>query len=153
MKKWSIVLVLAVVLAALAAAAPAYAQGSESPAVFWGGPADGSGPLHGYLVDAFAEALELTAEELESRISAGETLAAIAADQGVAAEDLSALWLEARQSALDAAVADGVITAEQADWMLTRMQYGMHGLGGPAGARRQAGMMGGAGTGVCPWAQ
>jgi hypothetical protein len=157
MKKWSIVFMFGVVLLALTSASPAYAQEETSQPAFWGGPGDGSGPLHEYMIEAFAEALGLTPEELESRLSAGETLASVAVSEGVAAEDFSALWLQARQDALDAAVADGVLTADQAAWMLDRMQNGMHGQGGAAGVGRQGGMMrgsrAGAGLGICPWAQ
>jgi hypothetical protein len=54
----------------------------------------------------------VTADELETRLEAGEALAAVAADLGISAEEFPAVWLEARRTALEAAVADGVITAE-----------------------------------------
>jgi hypothetical protein len=157
MKKWSIVFLFGVALLAFTSAGPAYAQEEASPPALWGGPGDGSGPLHEYMVEAFAEALGLTPEELEARLSAGETLASIAAGEGVSAEEFPALWLQARQAALDAAVADGVLTADQAAWMLDRMEKGTRGQGGAAGMGRQTGMMrgsrAGAGSGICPWAQ
>ena len=158
MKKWMISLVLAAVALAMAATGAVYAQAETLAGPAQGGSGDGSGFLHDYMVDALAEALGITAEELESRLASGETLAAIAADLGVQADEFPALWLEARQSALDAAVADGVITAEQADWMLSRMRTGSRGAGamGTAGAGGMGAMRGlrmGAGTGTCPWAQ
>jgi hypothetical protein len=157
MKRWTILLVVGVAALSLAVPGTVYAQ--EEPAVSGGkGPGDGTGILHDYMVEAFADALGIAADDLEARLASGETLAAVALDLGVSAEEFPALWLEARQSALDAAVADGVITAEQAEWMLSRMQAGNRGAAGYGFAG--AGMMGGArglrmggGTGTCPWAQ
>jgi len=54
------------------------------------------GPLHEYMVAAFAPAFNLTAETLEARLDAGETLSA--------------------------AVAAGVITQEQAEFMLSHWE-------------------------------
>ena len=120
----------------------AYAQDETPAGIPWGNGAQGTGLLHDYMVDAFADALGVTADELEERLASGETLASVAVDQGISADEFPALWLEARQSALDAAVADGVITAEQADWMQSRMQAGGRGQGpmgsGMSGAMRGA---------------
>lgn len=108
---------------------------------------DGTGILHDYMIAAFADALGLTPEELESRLAAGETLWQIALSEGYSAEEFSQLWIDARTSALEEAVADGVITQEQADWMIAHMQarqaagYGP-GLG-PCGGGRFGGFRGG----------
>jgi len=157
MKKWTL-LVVGVAAISLAITGAVFAQDETPVSPLRGGPGNGTGILHDYMVEAFADALGLTTEELEARLATGETLAVVAADLGVPADEFPALWLEARQSALEAAVADGVITAEQADWMLSRMQTGSRGAGamGTAGAGGMGAMRGlrmGAGTGTCPWAQ
>lgn len=113
------VLSIALVLAALAilTTGVAYAQG------FGGrGPmaAGGEGPLHDYIVAAYAEVLNLTPAALEARLDAGETAYQVALSQGLAADQIPGLLADARVKALDAAVADGVITSEQADWMKSR---------------------------------
>jgi hypothetical protein len=79
------------------------------------------GPMHEYMEDAIAEALDLSHEEFEQRLAAGETPWSIAEEKGFTAEEFANLMLEARNKALDAAVADGVLTQEQADWMKERM--------------------------------
>ena len=102
------------------------------------------GPLHGYMIAAFAEALGLPPEELEIRREAGETLGQIAEAQGISSEEFAILWVEARTAALEQAVADGVITQEQADWMIQRMaQRQAAGFGPGSGACTGAGPQGG----------
>lgn len=111
-------------------------------------PQDGTGILHDYMIAAFANALGLSPEELESRLAAGETLWQVAQSEGFSAEEFSQLWIEARTAALEQAVADGVITQEQADWMNARMQarqsagYGP-GFGPCLGGGRYGGFRGG----------
>ncbi len=95
---------------------------------------------------AIAEALGLSVEEFEAQIAAGKKLPQIASEQGVAIEDVWAAARAAREAAIQQAVADGVITQEQANWMLNHMQQ--------AGAqRRGAGRMGrmNGGFGPCPY--
>ncbi len=109
------------------------------------------GPLHDYLLPALAEAFNLSPEELEARHEAGETLWALAESQGFTAEQFRELVLQTRSEALNQAAADGVITQEQADWMISRMSVGWaagYGPGsglcdgfGPHGAGRQFGQM------------
>ena len=102
------------------------------------------GPLHEYMIAAFAEALGLTPEELETRRDAGETLWQIAESQGISQEQFGTLWTDARTAALEQAVADGVITQEQADWMIQRMaQQQAAGFGPGSGACTGAGPAGG----------
>jgi hypothetical protein len=75
------------------------------------------GKLHDNVLQAVAESLNLSANDLESKLADGQDLAEIAQEQGVAEEDLPSLIEDARSNALAAAVADGVLTQEQADWM------------------------------------
>ena len=103
----------------------------------------GRGVLHPYIVEAFAAKLELDVDEVNAAIDSGQTLYEIALANGVAAEDFPALMTEVRQTAIAAALEDGVITQEQADWMLSHMQ------GAGRGGSGRGGMMDGTGTGTC----
>jgi hypothetical protein len=141
MKKTILIVALVVLALGVMGVGAAFAQGG---APFAGnGPRmqNGTGALHTYMVTAFAEKLGLKVEDVNARLAAGETMYDIAVASGVKAEDIPALMVDVRTKALDAAVKDGVITQEQADWMKSR------GFG-------QGGMMNGYsnGTGTCPMA-
>lgn len=142
-------------VAALAVAGPAAAQG--------GGGMHGRGSAHGmgmstaqaaglgggwmldYMHNALADALGLTRAEFDAQLAAGATPWSLAQAQGLSADDFTALMRAARAEALAAAAADGAITQAQAEWMLSRgMGPGM--MGGGAG--RGAGQ--GYGRGTCP---
>lgn len=99
----------------------------------------GQGLLHEYMVKAWAEAFEMKVEDLQARLDQGDTMWTIAQEKGLSQEAFSQLWQEVRAKAIQAAVADGVITQQQADWMLSH-QGGRGGAGGCQG-------MGGAGRG------
>ena len=121
----------------------AYAQGMGGH-----GPVTGNveGPLHTYIVDAYASALGLTPAALEARLDAGETAYDFAVSQGIAADQIPELLAGAHSKALDAAVAAGIITTDQAAWMKSRGfgqgGYGMGvGLGYAAGQPFGLGMM------------
>lgn len=103
----------------------------------WTGSQRDSELLHEYMSEAFAKGLDLTPEVLESRLAAGDTIAAIASGRDIDLEGFRALWLEARFQAIRAAMADGVITAEQADRMLQRMR-----MAGSTGGSAQWGCSG-----------
>lgn len=94
---------------------------------------------------AIAQALGLTVEEFEAAIAAGKKLPQIAAEQGVAVEDVWAAARAAREAAIQQAVADGVITQEQANWMLSRMQQAARNRGGGRMGRMSNGF------GPCPY--
>ena len=150
---------LALVAAGAFTAGTALAQGQP------GGPFGGhgrmmggqEGPVHTYVVDAFAAELGLTADEVEAALDAGTPLHQIALDNGAAEADLPALLEKIHTAAFDAAVADGVLTREQADLMLERMagrwtdgSFGDCPMDGAApqdgtGFRHGPGMMGGRG--------
>jgi hypothetical protein len=89
---------------------------------------NGTGYLHPYMIAAFAEKLSLQTEDVNTRLAAGESLDDIAIAAGVQAEDFPTLMVEVRSQALTAAVAAGVITQAQADWMSS------HGFGRGYGA-------------------
>lgn len=106
----------------------------------WNG-GTGYGPMHEYMIAAFAEALGMTEEDLEAELDTGKTMWQVAEEKGFTQEEFGDLMVTARTNALNKAVEDGVITREQADWMIARMAqmqangYGpgncpMHGGGG-----------------------
>ena len=95
------------------------------------------GPLHEYMEAALAEKLNLPLATIEAEFDAGKSLFQIALDNGIAQADLKAFMLDVRTKAVEAALADGVITQEQADWMLNGRGFG------------RGGMMRGFGSGVC----
>ena len=133
MKKTILIVGLVVMAVAVFGVGVAFAQGI-TPYVGHGPMIqNGEGYLHTYMVTALAEKLGLKVEDVNARITAGETMYDIAIADGVKAEDFPARMIEVRAQAVSAAVKDGVITQEQADWMNS------HGMG-----------RGGYGTGDCP---
>ena len=104
------------------------------------------GPMHEYMQAAIAETFDISTDELEALHDEGKTLWTYAQEQGMTQEEFSAKMIEARGKALEAAVAAGVISQEQADWMLERMgQMGQ--FGGGAGPCGGGGRFGGQGRG------
>ena len=75
------------------------------------------GPMHTYMVEALAEALDLTPEAVQERIANGETPLQIAQSTGLNDDQARDLLHQVHDTALDKAVAAGAITQEQADWM------------------------------------
>jgi hypothetical protein len=99
-----------------------------------------AGPLHEYMEKALAEKLGIPLATIEAQFDAGKTLYQIALDNGIAQADLTAVLLEVRTKAINAALVDGVITQAQAGKMLSA-----------AGRSMGSGMMfGAAGAGVGP---
>ena len=157
MKKTVLIIALVVLALGVYGVGAAFAQGGQPPVGGGYGPMmqDGTGYLHTYMVEAFAAKVGLTTDEVNTRIAAGESMYDIAIAEGVAVADFPALMTEVRTAAVDAAVKDGVITQEQADWMKSRgfgrggMMYGagydgtcpMYGTGQTG--QRGPGMMGG----------
>jgi hypothetical protein len=86
------------------------------------GIANGEGVMHDYMISAFASVVGLTVDEVNTRLTNGETLKAIALAQGKTIADLPGLWSQVRQAALDKVVANGIITQAQADLMLLHMK-------------------------------
>jgi hypothetical protein len=70
--------------------------------------ADGDHPLHDYIVAAYAEAFDMSVSDLESKLEAGETMMEIALASGLSQEEAWDVMRDARQSALEAAQADGI---------------------------------------------
>lgn len=104
------------------------------------------GPMHTYMQAELAEALGITVDELNAAHADGKTFWQIAEEKGFTVEQAQQLMLDARSVALDAMVADGTITQEQADWMQQRggMMGGGRGRGyGPGGCHGGSGAPGG----------
>lgn len=76
---------------------------------------EGAGMYRDQMKAAMAEALDLSDEEFEAAIAEGQTLSQIAEAQGVEMADVRAVMVDAGQEFLDQAVADGLLTQEQAD--------------------------------------
>ncbi len=81
----------------------------------------GARSVHNLVWGGLAEALGLTQDELNAELAAGKTLAQIAEAQGVSQEQLAAALEASVKTGLDQAVADGALTQEQANWMLSHM--------------------------------
>jgi len=104
------------------------------------------GPMHEYMVAALAGKLNLSVEDLQAKITAGERPYDIAKAQGLTDEQVQTLMQAAHAEALKAAVAAGALTQEQADWMSQRMTQ-MHQNGAMGG---RMGAFGANGFGGCP---
>lgn len=79
----------------------------------------------GHLTEVLTETLGLSGSEIRESLADGKSLADIAADQGVALEDLKAAILDSAQERLDQAVLDGKIDQERADAVAARMAEGI----------------------------
>ena len=80
-----------------------------------------TGPMHTYMVDAYAQALGLSVDDIQAEIDAGKSMYQIVADQGLSDEEIKGVMIQAHTLALNAMVADGLLTQEQADYRLERM--------------------------------
>ena len=111
--------------------------------VFAQSPADT--PLHGRgpggrglsdaALEAAADALNMTTDELSAALQGGQTLEELAEEAGVDIEDVRAAIQAVRETELrkriEQAVDDGTITQEHADWLLEGLEQGF--LNGPGG--------------------
>ncbi|MHB0876378.1 MAG: hypothetical protein ACYC5O_10090 [Anaerolineae bacterium] len=125
MKRTLVVTAVAVAVAlllALGTVAVAAAQGPNggangTPCPMIGGSRFGIGVMHDDMVAAVATRLGLSVDDIEARLAGGETMWQIARSQGLSDEEITTLMRDAMQEALDAAVANGDLTQEQADRM------------------------------------
>lgn len=124
------ILIVALVVAALAVFGVGVVFAQDTTPAFAGhGPMmNGEGPMHTFMVTEFAKKLGLNVNDVNTRLTAGETMYDIALSAGVTAEEYPTVMTEVRTNALNAAVAANVITQEQADWMQSR-GYGQGGMG------------------------
>jgi len=125
MKKKIMVAVLIAVLALGVFAGVASAQTTQQ----------NKGTMHDYMEKALAGKLGIALTTVEAQFDAGKSLDQIALANMIAQADPPAFMLDVRNTAIKAAVADGVITKTQPDRMLQSGGYGM--------------MRGGTGAGSC----
>jgi hypothetical protein len=78
------------------------------------GPGRGGFGHHGARLEAAADALGMTVEDLRAALRDGQTLAEVAEAQGVDRETLVGALVAAANARLDEAVADGDLTEEEA---------------------------------------
>ncbi|MDJ0752779.1 MAG: hypothetical protein QNJ45_04620 [Ardenticatenaceae bacterium] len=82
------------------------------------------GRMWGHWSPQAADALNLTVEELAGRLSGGQSLGAIADEQGVGGESLVDMAVEKFEARLEAAVENGRITQSQVDRWSERLAKG-----------------------------
>ena len=109
---------------------------------------EGGFPFHrrlhragGHILDAAADVLEMEKDDLVAELREGNSLADVAAAQGIGVDGFKAQLLAEVQADIDAKVADGTITQEQADRLsegleeridnIVNAQPGEGGFGGP----------------------
>jgi hypothetical protein len=121
MKKTILIVGLVVLALGVLGVGAVFAQGVTPPVgrgTMMGG---GYGAMHDYVEEALADKLGITEKDVEDALASGKTMYQIALDNGIKEADVPALLTEVHTTAFDKAVADGVITREQADFMLQRM--------------------------------
>ncbi len=101
----------------------------------------GAGEHKGYVIEAAAQVLGMSQEELKDELKDGNSLAEIVEAQDMTVDDFKAELLVEVQADIDAKVADGTITQEQADRLsegleeridnIVNAQPGEGGFGGP----------------------
>lgn len=87
--------------------------------------------LKGAGLEAAAEALGMTSEELSTQLWGGKTLADLAEEKGIDLADVKAaveaVQITAQREAIEQAVENGKITREHADWLLEGLDKGYWG--------------------------
>ncbi|MGH8630106.1 MAG: hypothetical protein ACREU7_04970 [Burkholderiales bacterium] len=134
--KFGSIAVLVAFVAALGISSAAFAQ-EATPAAPAARVAHGGGFGRGLgsqeALEAAADALGMTADELSTQLWGGKTLAELAEEAGVelqAVRDaVEAAHLEATRAAIEQAVEDGSITQAHADWLLQGLDNGYWGGG------------------------
>jgi hypothetical protein len=77
--------------------------------------------MHEQVWAAVAQKLGLTYEELNTALQNGQTVAQLAQAKGVSLDELKTVALDAMRTSFAELVEQGVMTQDQADWMLDRM--------------------------------
>lgn len=108
----------------------AYADDSTPPTGTFGGRGDprGGRGLGTAELEAAAEVLGMTADELKSALQSGQTLEEIATEKGVDIADvqaaIQAVHSEEMRAQILQAVEDGTMTQDKADWLLEGLDKG-----------------------------
>jgi hypothetical protein len=132
MKKTILIIGLVVLALGAVGVGVALAQGGGQPPYGWmtnmmGG--RGYGWMHDYVEQVLAAKLGITEDDVEKEL-ATKPMYQIALDHGIKQADLATFMNEVHQEAFAKAVKDGVMTQQQADWMLQHMQNSIGGNGG-----------------------
>jgi hypothetical protein len=92
----------------------------------------------------------LSVDEVNAQLASGETFYTIALAQGYTVEQLPELMASIRVNAIDLAIADGVLTPDQAAFLLNN-QYGGNARGNGVGTVNMYSYstVDGTGTGIC----
>jgi hypothetical protein len=130
--------------------------------LFFGGPKGdgergfgfGHGPGLGFhfgeKLDAAADYLGVTGEELREALQSGKSLAELAEEKGKSVDGLKDALLAEAQTRLNEAVADEDLTREQADRVLERLREGIDDLVNASGENRFRFHFRGQGPGLMP---
>lgn len=86
--------------------------------------------VHDRVVEAAANVLGLTTDEVTEAMTAGKSFTTLATERAVDADTLNAAIQQAHRAALDQAVSEGKLTQEQADLMVEHMSSVDHMGGG-----------------------
>lgn len=152
MKRNILLALVAVLAVSLIATSAVFAQGN--------GPGrQGSGTstsvnmevtLSNYMTPAMADILDIDVEVLSAKLTSGETFTTIALSMGYTSEQLPDLMASVRAAAIELAIADGVLTDEQASFLLSN-QYGGNTRGNGVGTSSMysTGSADGTGTDIC----
>lgn len=100
-------------------------NGPEHP---FGGRGYGGRGLDGAALEAVADVLDMSTDNLSAALEDGQTLAELAEEAGVDMQEIidamSAVREEAMRERIKQALEDGTMTQEQADWMLEGLNKG-----------------------------
>jgi len=139
-------LLAALLVVGIVGATSAFAQESHNGPMMEGLGRGGHGPhLEGEALDAVAQVLGMTPEEVSSALEDGSTLQDLAEQAGVDFEDVKDAIQAVHQAELrdriEQALDEGTITQANADWLLEGIDngffgpgafgFGHHGPGGP----------------------
>lgn len=139
-------LLIALLVVGVIGATNAYAQGAASDLFHGRGPGEGRGLRLGTAaLEAAAQVLNMTTDELSAALESGQTLEQIAEEAGVdfadVQEAIQAVHATDMRERIQQAVDDDTITQEHADWLLEGLEKGFlngpggFGLGGPHGPK------------------
>jgi hypothetical protein len=92
----------------------------------------GYGVMQQYEIAALAEKLGMTTDDLTKQLNSGKTVLDLAADKGMTVKDFITMQEDVRVSAIDKALAAGVISQNQADAMKANKTDGRMGGFGSA---------------------
>jgi hypothetical protein len=126
-------LLVALLVIGVIGATNAYAQSSTSTFPHGGGPGGGGRGLGLVGLQAAAEALDMTTDELITALQSGKTLEELADEAGVDLQDIQdaiqAAHEEELRARIEQALSDGTMAKEKADWLLEGLEKGF--LDGP----------------------